>query len=432
MEANLRDIEKKYDLSDLELFSQTISTQRLSFYANKIKQSESSHLSGSCIRLIKNNQIGFAAKYGEINIDELINTALETCLFSAQTNISFPLQGEKQKATNGFTENHKNIVGLMKETGKEITDKLLTIDRNILTDISFEIVDIKENIKNSRGLDYFHKNEIYSVSIGIRHTLENDFIEIYTGEYDNKPVNYSNLVDEIIYLFKPTKNHSKVKNGVFPVLFTSKAAKDLFNIIESALSGKEVNNSSSPWTNKSDEKVLDSKLSVSQDPSFGCIKRSLDDEGSIIKKFNLIENGILKNFFFDLNSASESKNKSAPGNGFKTSLTSQPQPALLNMIISSGSKTREEIIKDIDYGLFIDQTMGGLSANISGDISVNVDIGFLIEGGRIAGRVKDTMVSGNIYNSLNNVIDISNNPQWHGTNIYCADILLDGFTITAK
>lgn len=431
MEANLRDIEKKYDLSNLELFNQAISTQRLSFYANKIKQSESSHLTGSCIRLIKNNQIGFAAKYGEVNIDELINTALETCPFSAQTNISFPLQGEKQKATNDLTKNHKNIVGLMKEAGKEITDKLLTIDKNILTDISFEIVDIKENIKNSRGLDYSHKNEIYSVSIGIRHTSENDFIEIYTGEYDNKPVNYSNLIDEIIYLFKPTKNHSKVKNGAFPVLFTSKAAKDLFNIIESALSGKEVNNGSSPWTNKSGEKVLDSKLSVSQDPSFGCIKRSLDDEGSIIKKFNLVENGILKNFYFDLNSASKGEHKST-GNGFKDSLISQPQPALLNMIISSGSKTREEIIKDIDYGLFINQTMGGLSANISGDISVNVDIGFLIEGGRITGRVKDTMVSGNIYNSLNNVLEISNNPQWHGTNIYCADILLDKFTITSR
>ena len=429
----LTDLEKKYSLSDLELFNQTISTQRLSFYANKIKQSESSHLSGSCIRLIKNNQIGFAAKYGEVNINELINTALETCLFSAQTNISFPPQDEKQKATNGFTENHKNIVGLMKETGKEITDKLLTVDQNILTDISFEIVGIKENIKNSRGLDYSHKNEIYSISIGIRHTSENDFIEIYTSEYDNKPVNYNNLIDEIIYLFKPTRNHSKIKNGVFPVLFTSKAAKDLFNIIESALNGKEVNNSSSPWTNKSGEKVLDSKLSISQDPSFGCIRRSLDDEGSIIKKFNLVENGILKNFYFDLSSSSKGMPQHAlTGNGFKESLTSQPQPGLLNMIISSGLKTREEIIKGIDYGLFIDQTMGGLSANISGDISVNVDIGFLIEGGRITGRVKDTMVSGNIYNSLNNVLEISNNPQWHGTNIYCADILLDGFTITSR
>jgi PmbA protein len=424
----LKDLEKKYDLSDLEFFSQGISTQKLSFTANKIKQSESSHISGSCIRLIKNNQIGFSAKYGDANIDELINTALETCPFSPQTNISFPSQS---KSITNLTGYHSDITGLMKETGKEIIDRFLTLEQNILTDISFDIINTKEDIQNSKGLDYSYNNQIYSISIGIRHTSENDFIEIYTGEHDNKPVNYKDLVDEIIFLFKHTKKHSKIKNGSFPVLFTSKAAKDLFNIIEIALNGKEVNNSSSPWSNKLGEKVLNSKLSISQDPSFGFIKRSIDDEGSNIKKLNLIKNGILKDFYFDLNSATKGKNETA-GNGFKDSLITQPQPALLNMIISSGLKTREEIIKNINYGLLIDQTMGGLSSNISGDISINVDIGFLIENGEITGRIKDTMVSGNVYNSLNNVIEISNNPQWHGTNIYCADILLDGFTIASR
>ena len=76
--------------------------------------------------------------------------------------------------------------------------------------------------------------------------------------------------------------------------------------------------------------------------------------------------------------------------------------------------------------------MGGLSTNISGDFSVNVDVGFLIENVELIGRVKDTMVSGNIYNALNNVIELSNNSRWYWSNIYNPDMLLGGFTVTAE
>ena len=75
--------------------------------------------------------------------------------------------------------------------------------------------------------------------------------------------------------------------------------------------------------------------------------------------------------------------------------------------------------------------MGGLSTNISGDMSVNVDVGFLIEKGEIIGRVKDTMVTGNIYSALNNIAELSNNLQQHWSNIYNPDMLIDGFTITS-
>ena len=76
--------------------------------------------------------------------------------------------------------------------------------------------------------------------------------------------------------------------------------------------------------------------------------------------------------------------------------------------------------------------MGGLSTNISGNMSLNIDMGFLIEKGEIKGRVKDTMISGNIYNALNNVIDLSNESKCYWSQIYNPDMLLDGFTITSK
>ena len=161
--------------------------------------------------------------------------------------------------------------------------------------------------------------------------------------------------------------------------------------------------------------------------------RSIDDEGSIVQPLTLVNKGVLENFYYDLLSASRCMPQNAStGNGFKPSLTTQPEPSLLNMTVESGKKSLNEIIKNIKYGLLVDQTMGGLTANISGDISVNVDLGFFIENGELIGRVKDTMISGNIYTALNNVIELSNSPRWYWSNIYSPDMLLDGFMITSK
>ena len=182
------------------------------------------------------------------------------------------------------------------------------------------------------------------------------------------------------------------------------------------------------------KQVLSKLITIKQDPFYGYMKRAIDDEGSEVKPLTLIKNGILENFYYDLASAHKQGPGTSPmtGNGFKPSLTSQPEPTLLNMIVSKGSRSINQIIKDINYGLLIDQTMGGLSTNISGDMSVNIDVGFLIEEGEIVGRVKDTMVTGNIYTALNNIAELSNDLKQHWSNIYNPDMLIDGFTITSK
>jgi len=40
---------------------------------------------------------------------------------------------------------------------------------------------------------------------------------------------------------------------------------------------------------------------------------------------------------------------------------------------------------------------------LAGEFSVNVALGFLVEDGRIKGRVKDCMVAGNVYDILKKV-----------------------------
>ncbi|MBI3589874.1 MAG: TldD/PmbA family protein [Candidatus Melainabacteria bacterium] len=436
---NLKLLQNKYNLSDLELFTQNISDYKISFVANKLKQAESVHTTGQAIRLVQNKKIGFAANYGlnNISLEEMLTQALEVSRFSPEINIKFPASKEKKEAKKQISTEIEEIISSCKTKGELIIETILNNTITMgncspLIDISFDITDILEGLENSNDLSYSHSNKIYSFSMNIRETLENDFIEIFTAAVDDSLPNYSFYADELLWFYKLSKKHAKVKTGTCPVLFTSKASKELLSIVEVALNGKQVNQKSSPWHNKLGEKVLSKSITLKQEPSFGYMARSIDDEGNIVQPLTLLNKGVLENFYYDLLSANKTTQCNSTGNGFKPSLATQPEPSLLNMTVESGKKTLNEIIKNIKYGLLVDQTMGGLSANISGDISVNVDLGFLIENGEIIGRVKDTMISGNIYNALNNVIELSNTPRWYWSNIYSSDMLLDGFMITSK
>ena len=59
----------------------------------------------------------------------------------------------------------------------------------------------------------------------------------------------------------------------------------------------------------------------------------------------------------------------------------------------------------------MDQILGG-GADLSGDFSVNIDLGYQVKNGEVIGRVKDTMVSGNVYEALKNVVEVGGDRQF--------------------
>ena len=76
----------------------------------------------------------------------------------------------------------------------------------------------------------------------------------------------------------------------------------------------------------------------------------------------------------------------------------------------------------------VEQLMGATQGNVlGGDFSGNVLLGYKVEDGKIVGRVKDTMVSGNIYQLLKQVAAIGNDTRWIGgflntPSIYCSSV----------
>ena len=84
-----------------------------------------------------------------------------------------------------------------------------------------------------------------------------------------------------------------------------------------------------------------------------------------------------------------------------------------NLIFAEGDTPYAEMIKSVQEGLLIYDVIGlGQGNPISGEFSVNVQLGYKIEHGEVVGRVKDVMLAGNVYDALKDIVAIGDRAEW--------------------
>jgi PmbA protein len=170
-------------------------------------------------------------------------------------------------------------------------------------------------------------------------------------------------------------------------------------------------------------------LTLYQDPQAGPYSCPFDDEGTPTRSLIFVDQGVLRNFYSDRTTGSL-LGMGTTGNGFRPGLGSYPAPGMFNFLIQPGKESLLELIKSMDKGLIVDQMLGG-SGGISGDFAINVDLGYLVEKGEIIGRVKDTMVAGNVYTALKQVVKIGGDADWNGS-CYTPSIIVEGLSTIGK
>jgi PmbA protein len=229
------------------------------------------------------------------------------------------------------------------------------------------------------------------------------------------------IAKEAVWRFSNCKRVTPVKTKRMTVVFTSLGFRGLFVPLFYGLNGDLVNRKLSLLTDKLNEPIIDERLTIVDDATVRGLPGScpIDDEGVISKRKILVDNGTLKNYLYDLRSASVA-GVSSTGNGFKKSslytgfsIDAPPNPYPSNLIINAGEKTRDEIIKSIKDGIIVDDTMGaGQGNNLNGEFSMSIALGYRILNGEIIGRVKDIMVAGNVFDILKNNFSQASKEVW--------------------
>jgi len=141
--------------------------------------------------------------------------------------------------------------------------------------------------------------------------------------------------------------------------------------------------------------------------------------------------GVLKDGqIYDLQTAGLANTQST-GNGDRSG--GLPAPRVSALVIEPGDIAFEDMVKDLREGLVVEQLMGAEQTNIlGGEFGGNVLLGYKVEKGEIVGRVKDTMVSGNVYKVLSELAAIGKETRWVGGMISTPAIFCPKLEVTSK
>jgi PmbA protein len=392
-------------------------TRSVSFENNQLKYVNSKSIRGIGLRVVKDGRIGFSSTTDFRKPERLVANALESAKFGQIAAFDFPSQKNFPKVAL-FDQGVIDFpVDKCVDIGKQAIDKALSVNSGYECSAGIGKGYGKRRLMNSKGLDISVSSTSFGMGIEILEIKGQSLLCIGEGEGSKSLVtDLDKHVDKALKGLKLAEKELKLKTGSYPVVVTAKAVGNLLSTFETGCNGKLVQKGASPLTNRLGDKIIDERVSIYDDATIDMADSSYswDGEGVPSQRTPLFEKGVLKNYIFDLQTAGIMKAKST-GNGSR-GYSSQPSPGYSNIIVETGDMPFEAMIKDVKYGVLVDQVLGGGQSNIlAGEFSVNIDLGYLIENGEIVGRVKDCMIAGNVFDVFNNIIAIGDTSEWHGS-----------------
>ncbi|HPI03747.1 MAG TPA: TldD/PmbA family protein [Candidatus Goldiibacteriota bacterium] len=198
--------------------------------------------------------------------------------------------------------------------------------------------------------------------------------------------------------------------GEMPVVLSSTAGGTMIHeAVGHSLEADLVQKDMSEYKGRMGQKVSSPLITVIDDATL-TNKRgsfSFDDEGTPAQKTVLIENGILKNFMYDRETAAKDNTQST-GNGRRESYRFRPIPRMRNTMIAPGTGRPDALLKDTKSGIFVKRMGGGQVNTVTGEFIFEVKEGYLIENGEVTVPVRNATLMGkgvDVINSIDAVCD---------------------------
>ena len=124
----------------------------------------------------------------------------------------------------------------------------------------------------------------------------------------------------------------------------------------------------------------------------------MDGDGVPTREIAIIEEGVLKSFLYDLDTAGLAGVAPTGNGGCRAHYAD----------LAGGERESKEMIAGMEDGVYIKDLLGfGQSNVMNGDFASNVSLGFAVKNGEIVGRVKNTMIAGNVYELLKEGVELS-------------------------
>lgn len=393
------------------------------FRAGELESAKSIEHTGRALRLIKDGRLGYSTTTDLEDEASLIKNALASAQFGDRASFQFSAARSPSEVAC-FDSAVENIeVERMIRMGEEAVEKIKTYDQSLHIEVSLFRGLEEVRLRTTNGQETEERGTSFALEIELQRMEEGDILVIHdqAASRSLRGIDPLKLADSLIGRLRWCEQLARVETKAMPVLFTPRGVLVLLLPLMVGLDGKNVHLGVSPLQGKLGEQAFDERITLIDDGTLPLALRSrrFDDEGVPTSQKSLIERGRIDRFLYDLKTAAMAEAEST-GNGFKSGLLGGgdfkklPGVAPATWVIGAGDESFEEMLENLEEGLIVDQVLGLGQGNIaSGEFSNNVAVGFYVRGGEIVGRVKNTMIAGNVYELLKEkLIKLGSEAEW--------------------
>lgn len=300
------------------------------------------------------------------------------------------------------------------------------IDDKDIYDLSQQLIDssLKNGSDKNAGLIYKNYTKTRIKTNYNDETYNNSGIEIVLRSFKNdysgqEGLHFGSKAIKNIDPYKIGENAAKtalkgnnkvnIDEGKYDIVMSPYLIGTILTYNIEFLSYFDIDSGLSPFINKLNENIASKYVNLYDDPlnQNGVGFTPVDEEGTMTKKLDLINNGILKNYMHSYSTAKKAGTETTGNAGII-------DPVPWQIHLEKGNKNINDMINSMDHGLYINNSWyTRFQDERTGTFStVPRDGVFLIDHGEIKGNVSGIRISDSILNILKNITEISNEEKY--------------------
>ena len=224
----------------------------------------------------------------------------------------------------------------------------------------------------------------------------------------------------------------KVPTQRVPIVFAPEVARSLIGSVFEAASGDAIWRHASYLAGKLGTQIAAPSLTIVDDNAMllpngagGFGSSPFDGEGLPSRRTIIVQNGVLQTWLLNTYTARKLGLKST--HNASRGLAGTPGIGCGNLYLEPGTLTPDQIIDEVQAGLYVTGLMGFGTNTVTGDYSRGAT-GLWIENGQLTHAVEEVTIAGNLAEMLMNVTAIGNDLVFRGS-VASPTFRIDGMTL---
>ncbi len=409
-------------------------TLTLKFESGRLKENALAQEAGLNLRVFADGRSGVAGTTDLASPDDVVARAFASCAEGEPLETALPRAGIVPVVETFDARAAGLSVADLATIGRAVVEQLQRPGWQVNASVD-RIVETS-TVANTAGQSVSWRASAVIVSAEVTRVTGDDVLMAYDtvgGAGVPEAASLEAVVRTIIRKIERSERVVEPPDGRLPVLFTPEGLAAVLTPVRQALSGKSVVQGISPLAGKVGQACFDAAVTLTDDPLLdGRLgSRPADDEGVPSARTVLVENGVLRAFIYDLETAARAGTLST-GHGHRTTF-GKPGITFSNLLLTPGRLDEAALLGEMGDGLVVDELIGVGQGNVvSGAFSHPVALAWRVRGGEITGRVKDAAVAGNAFELLRRIRALGSEAKWLGGSRLVPPMVLDGVSIARR